>query len=140
MDNLLLSFNVVAPLMVYIIVGLLLRRFQIVSVDTCRAMSRVVFYVAVPALVMVNILNSDFGTVFSDPFTLYLACCVVALFLLALWLVPRFCSDNRRRGPIVQGIFRSNDGIFWPCRRAPAARQRQHGAHDRRRDHDHPDL
>lgn len=112
MENLLLSFNVVAPLMVYIVIGMLLRRYQIVSADACRAMSRVVFYVAVPALVLVNIMESDFSEVFSDPFTLYLGLCVFALFFIALWLVPRFCRDNRRCGPIVQGIFRSNDGIF----------------------------
>ena len=112
MENLLLSFNVVAPLMVYILAGVLLRRFGVVSVDVCRALSRVVYYVAVPALVFVNILTSDFSAVLTDPFILVLAIGILLLFALSMWLVPRFCSDRRRCGPIVQGIFRSNDGIF----------------------------
>lgn len=98
--------------MVYILIGVLLRRFRIVSVDACRVMSRVVFYIAVPALVFVNILESDFSTVFTDPFTLYLGVAIIVLFLLCMLFVPRFCRDHRRCGPIVQGIFRSNDGIF----------------------------
>lgn len=107
-----LSFHVVAPLMIYIAIGIALRKTGILQEESCREISRVVFYVALPALCFMNILDADFSTVFNDPFTLYLAAGIVILFLLCMLLVPRFCTDNRRRGVLVQSIFRSNDGVF----------------------------
>ncbi len=107
-----MSFNVVAPLMIYIAIGLALRRIGVLQEKSCREISQVVFYVALPALCFMSILDADFSTIFRDPFTLYLAAGIVALFLLSMLLVPRFCADNRRRGVLVQSIFRSNDGVF----------------------------
>ena len=107
-----LSLGVVTPLMIYIAAGLLLRRGGVVKKDSCREISRVVFYVLLPALCFTNIIEADFSTVFSDPYLLYLLAGILALFLACMLLVPRFCSENRRRGVLVQSIFRSNDGIF----------------------------
>lgn len=112
MENLLLSFRVVAPLMIYIGVGMLLRRTGVAEERDFRVISRVIFYVALPALCFSSIIDADFSSVFGDPYMLYLIAGILVTFLLCVLLVPRFCADNRRRSVIVQSIFRSNDGVF----------------------------
>ena len=112
MENLALSFNVVAPLMVYILSGVILRSARVITIDACRQISKIVYYVATPALCLTSIMKSDFTGAFDDPFLLYLAAGVLLLFFAAMLVVPRLCGEPRRCGPLVQGIFRSNDDIF----------------------------
>ena len=107
-----MSFNVVAPLMIYILIGMALNRFGVLSASACREISQMVFYTALPALCFNSIVKTDFSAILADPFALYIAGGIVALFAACMALVPLFCKDNRRRGVLVQGIFRSNDGIF----------------------------
>lgn len=112
MENLQLSFQVVAPLLIYLCAGILMRACGAVTEEICRGVSRMTFYVLLPALCFSNILQADFSGLFRDPFLLYIAIGILALFFLSMALVPRFCGDNRRRGVLVQSILRSNDGVF----------------------------
>ncbi len=112
MQNLLLSFNVVAPLMVYMLIGALLRRFHIVSEDVMRGVNRIVFFVIIPALCFTKISACSLSEVFQTPYLLLLALFVIGLFVLSFLLVPLFEKDDRRRGVLIQGVFRSNDAIF----------------------------
>lgn len=112
MENLLLSLNVVLPLMIYIFIGMALRKFGVATEGGCREISRIVFNLALPALCFSSIMDADFSTMFEDPFILYILGGILFLFVASMLLVPVFCKDNRRRGVLVQSIFRSNDGIF----------------------------
>ncbi len=112
MDNLVLSFNVVAPLLLYMIVGALLRRSGIVSRATLSQLSQLLYYTAIPALCLDNLRQCDLSAVLADPFVLYMGVGIIALFLLLFAVVPLFCKENRRRGVLIHGIFRSNDGVF----------------------------
>ena len=55
---------------------------------------------------------ADISAMFATPFLLYMALGIVITFALALWIVPLVCKDNRRRGVLILGVFRSNDAIF----------------------------
>ncbi len=112
MENFVLSFEVVAPLMIYILIGMVLRKVGVLSATTCRELSQLVFFVTTPALCFHSIIKTDFSVILGDPFALYIVAGIVVLFVLCMLVVPLFCKDNRRRGVLVQSIFRSNDGIF----------------------------
>ena len=112
MDNLLLSFNVVAPLVVYMAVGFALRRLGVICEKTCSEISQIIFCVLLPALCCDNLRVLDYSRVLGDPFVPYTVAAVLLLFVLSMAVVPRLCRDNARRGALVQGVFRSNDGIF----------------------------
>ena len=43
---------------------------------------------------------------------LYAVLSIVILFFVLLWVIPAIEKDNKKRGPIIQGIFRSNFVIF----------------------------
>lgn len=112
MENLILSFNVVAPLMVYMILGALLRRSGVVDERILRGTNNIIFYVTLPAMCFRAVAASDLDTMFDTPFLLYIAVSILVLYALTAWLVPLLSKDNRRRGVLIMGTFRSNDAIF----------------------------
>lgn len=112
MENFLLAFGVVMPLVVYMAVGMLLSRFRVFSDRFFSELSKLVFYLATPALCFDNLRSIDFSTLFDDPYVISMGIGVTVLFFITFLLVPRFVKQNPRRGPIVMGLFRSNDGIF----------------------------
>lgn len=112
MENLLLSFNVVAPLILYMAVGALLRKTSIVNVQAFRGANNIVFYAALPLLCFRAIAASDLSAVFDSPFLLYSTIGIVMLYVLSSIVVPRVCKADQRRSVLIMGIFRSNDAIF----------------------------
>lgn len=111
-DNLLLSFNVVAPLILYMGVGALLRKSGIVDAHAFRGANNIVFYAALPLLCFRAIAASDLSAVFESPFLLYSIIGILILYALACIIVPRVCKANQRRSVLIMGTFRSNDAIF----------------------------
>ena len=112
MDNLLLSFNVVVPLILYMGVGALLRKSGIVDAHAFRGANNIVFYAALPLLCFRAIAASDLSAVFESPFLLYCIIGILLLFSLASLIVPRVCKVDQRRSVLIMGTFRSNDAIF----------------------------
>ena len=112
MENLLLSFNVVAPLMIYMLIGVVLRKTGVVDERIMRGANNIVYYVTLPLMCYRAIAAADIDTMFDTPFLLYMAIGIVAVFALSFWLVPIFCKENKRRGVLILGVFRSNDAIF----------------------------
>ncbi len=112
MENLLLSFNVVAPLILYMGVGALLRKTGIVEVQAFRGANTIVFYAALPLLCFRAIAASDLSAVFDSPFLLYSIIGILLLYALASLIIPRVCKVDQRRSVLIMGTFRSNDAIF----------------------------
>lgn len=112
MENLLLSFNIVAPLIVYLLTGAALRKTGIVDEHAFRGANAIVFYATLPLLCMRAIGASDLSEMIKTPFLLYVLFGILLFFALSVLFVPRFCSDDKRRPVLVLGVFRSNDAIF----------------------------
>ena len=112
MENLLLSFGVVMPLMIYMAIGALLRAGGIVDERICRGANNIVFYVSLPVLCYEKIAASDLASMIETPFLLYVGAGILLVIALAQLIVPRFCRDDRRRGVLILSTFRSNDAIF----------------------------
>lgn len=112
MENLLLSFSVVAPLMIYMIIGILLRRTGVVEERVMRGANNIVYYVTLPLMCYRAIATSDISAMFDTPYLLYMAIGILVLYALAALFVPILCKENKRRGVLILGVFRSNDAIF----------------------------
>lgn len=112
MENLLLSFNVVAPLMIYMLIGVLLRKTNVADEHTLRGANNIIYYVTLPLMCYRAIAAADINAMFATPFLLYMAIAILVVYALAALLVPVFCKDNNRRGVLILGVFRSNDAIF----------------------------
>lgn len=112
MENLIFSFNVMLPLVIEIFIGFLLRVMGIIDHHTSKAMNKVVFRVFLPVMIFYNLYTSEIADVFNPGLILFAECSIFALAALLCIIVPVFEKDNKKRGVIIQGIFRSNFVIF----------------------------
>ena len=71
-------------------------------------MNRMVFRVFFFCLMFHSIYTTELATTFRPKLMLYGAGGVLVIFTALMFIVPRIEPDNRRRGVMVQAIFRSN--------------------------------
>ena len=112
MENLILSFNVVAPLFFMMVLGYFLKYIKMYDQHTLDIMNKVVFKVFLPVLLFYNVYTTDLGTAVDIRLILYAASGVLILFFLLVLIVPRLEKENPKRGVLIQGVFRSNFVIF----------------------------
>lgn len=112
MENLILSFNVVAPLFFMMVLGYFLKYIKMYDQHTLDIMNKVVFKVFLPVLLFYNVYTTDLGEALDLKLILYAASEVLILFFLLLLIVPRLEKENPKRGVLIQGVFRSNFVIF----------------------------
>jgi predicted permease len=112
LQNLYLSFEVVFPLMVYMMVGYLAAKAKLWDESNATVLNRVVFTIFLPILLFENIrvvdleLGVDYRLIFFGIVSILITIGILYI------LVPRIEKENSRRGVMVQGIFRSNFIIF----------------------------
>lgn len=112
MQNLIISFNVVAPLLILMLLGGFLLRVHILDTATVKKMNSVIFRVFLPALIFNNIYNSSIDDVKNINTALYIVTIVILMYLLSMLYVALTEKDNKKRGVMAQGICRSNFVIF----------------------------
>lgn len=112
MTNLLLSANVVLPLFLLMALGYILKLTGLLDGGVLKKMNATVFKVFLPALIIYNVYTSDISEVFDVKLLAYSIACVVGSFLFLMLFIPILEKNNRKRGVIIQGIFRSNFVIF----------------------------
>ena len=112
MDNLLLSFNVVLPIFLCILLGYFLRRIRMVDTPSLNVMNKLCFKVFLPIYLFNNIATTNLAAAFNGKLlaTAYLG--VTAQFILLMLLIPRLEKENPRRGVLIQAMFRSNFALF----------------------------
>lgn len=112
MDNFLLALEVIFPIVVNLALGYTMKRVGIFDDSTVKKMNASVFKVFLPLLLFYNVCTTDVKTAFNPKLISYSVLSVVVCFLILLLIVPHFEKDNKKRGALIQGIFRSNFIIF----------------------------
>ena len=112
MENLILSFTVVFPLFAQLVLGYFLRRIGLFDDHTLQKCNKLIFKVFLPCLLFLNIYTSDISQVFNGKLIVCAALTVLVTFGALMVVVPIFEKDNKKRGVMVQGIYRSNFVLF----------------------------
>lgn len=112
MENLKLSFEIIAPLLILMLLGGFLRKIQVFDDGTVKKMNASIFKVFLPALIFYNLYNSSIDDVKDIGTALYAAGVILCAFLLSCVIVSLLEKDNAKRGAMVQGMCRSNFVIF----------------------------
>ena len=112
MENLILSFNIVLPIFLILSLGYILKKLKILDELTTKNMNSVNFKVFLPLLLFYNVYKTDLSIVFNPKLLIFSIISVILVFLLLFIIIPLLEKDNRKRGVIIQGIFRSNFVIF----------------------------
>ena len=107
-----LSFNVVLPLFLMIVLGYSLKRIRVYDEHTISGVNQLVFKVFLPLLLFINIYQTDVTGVFDLKLMLVALLGVLGSFFMTWLIIAWIEKDNRKRGVLIQGIFRSNFVIF----------------------------
>ena len=112
MDNLLFSLNVVLPLVLLMFLGTFLRKIKIFDKDFLKKTNKFAFKVLLPVLLFNNIYNSKISEEINLKFIIFAVSIVLVTIGIMFIVVPKLEKDNRNRGVIIQGLYRSNFILF----------------------------
>ena len=112
MSDLLFSANVVVPIFLLIMLGYALTRVKLWDEHFLKIANDVCFKCLLPVLLFYNVASANIFEVFNGKLILYVCLCACALCGLLFLVVPMFVKDNKRRGVMIQGTFRSNFLLF----------------------------
>lgn len=108
MENLVISFNSVMPMFVLILVGLLCRRLEIITENMVSKLNSLTFKVFTSVLLFSNIAHADSETEISVKLCVFIIASLLILYGLIFLITVTVVKDNKRRGAMIQGMFRSN--------------------------------
>ena len=115
MNNIVLAFEVVFPLMIQMGIGYVLRRKKITDVHSLNVMNKLVFRVFLPLLLFLNIYSLELEEAVSRENGTLLLLSAFSIFLVILCMhifFPVFIKDKKKCSVMIQGIFRSNLVLF----------------------------
>ncbi|MCL1906227.1 MAG: AEC family transporter [Clostridiales bacterium] len=112
MADLLFSINAVAPLFLIVVLGYLLKTKGFFDDGFVKASTKVCFYVALPCLLFLNIMQSDFRADFDLPLTLLCVGGTLVCAALLCLIAPRFIRDHYSSSAFIQTSFHSNSVLL----------------------------
>ena len=111
-SDLIFSANVVVPIFLLIMLGYALTRLKLWDEHFLKIANNVCFKCLLPVLLFYNVATANIFEVFNGKLILYVCLCACLLCGALFLIVPIFVKDNKRRGVMIQGTFRSNFLLF----------------------------
>nr|WP_106059050.1 AEC family transporter [Clostridium vincentii] len=112
MENLIISINVVLPLFLIISLGYFFRKINLFDDHTLKVMNNLTFKSFLPILIFFNIYNADLSSGIDFKLIIFAVMSIVSIFLVMTFIIPKIEKDDKRKGVLVQAIFRSNFVLF----------------------------
>ncbi|MDF2941156.1 MAG: family transporter [Herbinix sp.] len=115
MNNIILAFSVVFPLMLMMLVGYGLRKRNITDTHSLNVMNKLVFRVFLPLLLFLNIYSLDPKEALNQEnvkLLIMTAISVLATVILSHIVLSKTVKDKKKCSVMIQGIFRSNLVLF----------------------------
>ena len=107
-SNLIVAISAVVPMFCLMAIGAFVKYQKWLSDEELNHMNRMVFRVFFCCMMFHSIYTTDLASTFRPKLMIFGAVGVLVIFTLLMLIVPRIERENRRRGVIVQAIFRSN--------------------------------
>ena len=107
-DNFIVAVSAVVPMFCLMAIGAFVKFQNWLTDEELNHMNRMVFRVFFCCMLFYSIYTTELATSFRPKLMLFGACGVLVIFALLMIFIPRIEPDNRRRGVMVQAIFRSN--------------------------------
>ncbi len=107
-SNFIVAVSAVIPLFFLMLIGVVVKRYRLLTEEELNHMNRMVFRVFFFCMMFYNIYTMDIEASFQPGLMLFGSAGVLAVFALATVLVCAFEKENRRRGAMIQAIYRSN--------------------------------
>lgn len=102
------SFNAIAPLMLLVLLGVVLRRIGLISESLNSGVNKLLFQIAFPISLFYNISGMELAEFFSLKLLLFALVSIISIATLLMLIVPRVLHDRRKCGAFIQGVYRGN--------------------------------
>ncbi len=112
LDDLIFSANVIVPIFLLILLGYFLTRIKLWDEHFLKIANNVCFKVLLPVLLFYNVATANIFEVFNLKLLLYVCGCAILIFGIVFFIFPLFIKDQKKRGVMIQGTFRSNFLLF----------------------------
>ncbi len=112
MDSLIFALNATTPIAAMMAIGYFLKRIKLITADFARLANKLVFRVFLPVMLYLNIYNISSINGIELGYVLYSVVAVLIVFALALPATIIFTRDDKKRGALLQSIFRSNYALI----------------------------
>ncbi|AOR62055.1 AEC family transporter [Pectobacterium wasabiae] len=106
------AFNVTMPNVLMLLIGMVLRKLNLLNDTFCDAAMRLVFNLSLPCLLFFSVATNHQSFSEQWPLVVYGTIGTLATFLLLEIAAIRLVKEPTERGIFVQGGFRSNTGIM----------------------------
>ncbi len=115
MNNIIIAFSVVFPLMLQLTLGYLLKKKKVVDTHSLNVMNKLVFRVFLPLLLFLNIYSLEPEVALNQTNGVLLLLSAISTLFIVLFmhlLIPLFVKDKKKCSVMIQGVFRSNLVLF----------------------------
>ena len=112
MNSFYLACSAVVPLLVYMVIGILIRSCGLFSRENFRALNRINFRVLIALSLFFSIYNSELGESIRPGLFAFLFFGLIISGITAWFAVGPFTKNIRDRATVTQGIFRSNYVLY----------------------------
>lgn len=108
MENLLLSFNAVAPMFLIMMAGCAMRMLHVVGDATVSQMNKLLMRTLVPVMMFQNIRTSDPEALASPVMLVFAVLTVLGMYALSFGIGMASERENTRRSVMIQALYRGN--------------------------------
>lgn len=108
MGNFVVALNAVAPLLLFMLVGLFARHAFHFTDKSVSTFNKLLFGLFLPSTMFSSVYFTKAETMAAPAFIAYGFCSVLAVAFLAYLVVTHFVKDDKKRGAMIQAIYRSN--------------------------------
>lgn len=112
MESFWVAVNAVIPFLCYLLLGYLARQRGMVDIPFLNRLTKLIFSVMFPFMTFYNIYGARWGNIPSAKLLVFVGAGILILQGFLLILVPRLVPENKRRGVIIQALYRSNFVLF----------------------------
>lgn len=111
-ESLILGINAVSPLLIFMLIGYIFKLRKMFSEITFVEMNRAVFRLFLPAVLFINVYESDLQYDFNAKLLVFAIAAVFIIFGLCFLLVNIFSRKRVETPVLIQGLYRSNFVLF----------------------------
>ena len=111
-ESIILAVNVVLPIFCLILIGYAVQRFNVIGRDTFIEINKLVFVLFLPLVLFQSIYHTDLSVSFNLQLILFALAGLLAVMLASMLAVKYVDDDPRKKGVMVQAMYRSNFILF----------------------------
>jgi predicted permease len=112
MNSFLFAISAVAPIMIMVAIGYLLKKIKLANADIAKALNRLVFRVFLPCMLFLNVYKMDSIGEIDLGYVAFALIVLLVIFALGIPCVMLVTKQGARRGVLLQAVFRSNYALI----------------------------